>query len=92
MNNPDFVKNSGNFSNPGNVDVLVSEFCALLHIEIPPSDRLLYFKTVFLNGLSPTNWLNEWNNYVNTGTATNVKIPLDRLVKALIKSPEFQIF
>lgn len=92
LNNPDFVKNSGNFSNPGNVDVLVSEFCALLHIEIPPSDRLLYFKTVFLNGLSPTNWLNEWNNYVNTGTATNVKIPLDRLVKALIKSPEFQIF
>ena len=92
LNTPDFVKNSGNFSNPANVDILVSEFCALLHIEIPPADRLLYFKNVFLNGLSTINWQNEWNNYINTGTATNVKIPLDRLVKALIKSPEFQIF
>jgi uncharacterized protein (DUF1800 family) len=92
LNNPDFVKNSGYFSNPSNADTLVSEFCQLLHIEIPPPDRLLYFKNVFLNGLSVINWQNEWNNYINTGTATNVKIPLDRLVKALIKSPEFQIF
>ena len=91
LNLPIFVKDSGYFQNPGNADILVSNFCELLLVDIPPTDRLNYFKNVFLGGLSLTNWLNEWNNFVNTNTATNVKIPIDRLVKALIKSPEFQV-
>lgn len=91
LNLPSFVKDSGNFSNPGNSDQLVQEFFSLLHIEIPGTARFTYFRDIFLGGLSPTNWQNEWNNYVNTGTATAVKIPIDRLVKALVKSPEYQV-
>lgn len=91
LNNAGFVKDSGYFSNPGNADILVTEFLQMLLVEVPDGDRYIYFKTVFLNNLSLTNWLNEWTNYINTGVATNVKIPIDRLVKAIIKSPEFQI-
>ncbi|KQS94341.1 DUF1800 family protein [Chryseobacterium sp. Leaf394] len=91
LNNAAFVKDSGYFSNPGNADVLVTEFLQMMMVEVPDGDRYIYFKTVFLNNLSATNWLNEWTIYINTGVATNVKIPIDRLVKAIIKSPEFQI-
>lgn len=91
LNNAAFVKDSGYFSNPGNADILVTEFLQMMFVEVPDGERYIYFKTIFLNNLSSTNWLNEWNNYINTGIATNVKIPIDRLVKAIIKSPEFQI-
>ncbi len=91
LNLPLFVKDGGAFQNPANGDLLVSDFCELLFVDIPPADRLTYFKNIFLGGLSLINWQNEWNNYVNTGVATNVKIPIDRLVKALVKSPEFQV-
>ncbi len=91
LNNASFVKNSGYFSNPGNADTLVTEFLQMMFVEVPDGTRYDEFKTIFLNNLSPINWLNEWNNYTNTGNATNVKIPIDRLVKAIIKSPEFQI-
>ncbi len=91
LNLPIFVKDSGNFSNPANADILLQDFFSILHIEVPTGTRYTYFRDVFLGGLSTINWSNEWNNYVNTGTSTAVKIPIDRLVKALIKSPEFQV-
>jgi len=91
LNNAAFVKDSGYFSNPGNADTLVTEFLQMMFVEVPDGTRYDEFKTIFLNNLSPINWLNEWNNYVSSGNATNVKIPIDRLVKAIIKSPEFQI-
>ncbi|WP_100076571.1 DUF1800 family protein [Chryseobacterium camelliae] len=89
--NAPFVKDSGYFSNPGDTDTLVTEFLQMMFVEVPTGDRYNYFKNVFLNNLSTINWLNEWNNYISTGNANNVKIPIDRLVKAIIKSPEFQI-
>ncbi|WP_294213361.1 DUF1800 family protein [uncultured Chryseobacterium sp.] len=89
--NAPFVKDSGYFSNPGDTDTLVTEFLQMMFVEVPTGDRYNYFKNVFLNNLSTINWLNEWNNYISTGNANNVKIPIDRLVKAMIKSPEFQI-
>ncbi|WP_294199121.1 DUF1800 family protein [uncultured Chryseobacterium sp.] len=91
LNNAAFVKDSGYFTNPGNADTLVTEFLQMMFVEVPDGTRYDEFKTIFLNNLSPINWQNEWNNYINTGNATNVKIPIDRLVKAIIKSPEFQI-
>jgi hypothetical protein len=91
LNNASFVKDSGYFSNPANADTLVTEFLQMMFVEVPDGTRYDYFKGVFLNNLSTINWQNEWNNYLNTGNANNVKIPIDRLVKAIIKSPEFQI-
>ena len=92
LNLPVFVKDSGYFSSPQSAIQLLTDFFILLHIEVPSTTRFDYFKDVFLGGLSVINWQNEWNSYLNTNNATNVKIPIDRLVKALIKSPEFQTF
>lgn len=91
LNNAAFVKDSGYFSNPANADTLVTEFLQMMFVEVPDGTRYDEFKTIFLNNLSPINWQNEWNNYISSGNANNVKIPIDRLVKAIIKSPEFQI-
>lgn len=91
LNLPVFVRDSNNFQNPGNATELVSEFCEMMFVDFPIPARLDYFKTIFLGGLSVINWQSEWNNFIATGTTTGVKIPIDRLVKAIIKSPEFQI-
>jgi len=91
LNNASFVKDSGYFSNPANADTLVTEFLQMMFVEVPDGTRYDYFKGIFLNNLSTINWQNEWNNYLSTGNANSVKIPIDRLVKAIIKSPEFQI-
>ena len=88
---PTFVKNSGNFSDPANGDTLVQEFLKLMFVEVPTGARLQHFKDIFLGTLSLTNWRNEWTNYVASNNATSVKIAIDRLVKAIVKSPEFQI-
>lgn len=92
LNLPVYVRDSGNFSSPQSAIALVTDFCSLLHMEVPSTTRFDYFKDIFLSGLSVINWQNEWNNYITSGNATNVKIPIDRLVKALIKSPEFQTY
>ena len=92
LNLPLFVKSSGNFTSPQIADNIVTDFFNLLHIEVPDITRFNYFKDIFLGGLSVINWQNEWNNYISTNNSSGVKIPIDRLVKALIKSPEFQTF
>ncbi|MFC6267337.1 DUF1800 family protein [Frigoriflavimonas asaccharolytica] len=92
LNTPVFVKSSGYFSNPGSAVTLVTDFFTLLHIEVPDPTRFDYFKDIFLGGLSVTNWQNDWNSYLSTNNSTSVKIAIDRLVKALIKSPEFQTY
>lgn len=86
-----FVKNSGNFSNPANADTLLQDFYDLLFVATPQGARHTYFRDALLNGLSVINWQNEWNNYIATNNASSVKIALDRLVKALVKSPEYQV-
>jgi len=86
-----FVRYSGNFSNPANADTLLQDFYDLLFVATPQGDRHTYFKNSLLNGLSLINWQNEWNNYISTNNAASVKIALDRLVKALVKSPEYQV-
>lgn len=88
---PQFVKDSGYFSNPNNPDTLLTDFFAILHIEVAAGTRYTYFRDIFMGGLSNANWNSEWNNYLSSGNSNAVKIPIDRLVKALIKSPEFQV-
>ncbi len=89
----DFVHNSGNFSNPADGTVLVQEMLAYLLCETPDTDRFNYFlNTVFLDNLSLINWQFEWQNYLNTAGKSAVKIPLEALVKAILQSPEFQVF
>lgn len=89
---PTFVKNSGHFSNPANAVTLMQEFYDLLFVATPQGDRHTYFYNILLGGLSTINWQMEWNNYLKTNNTTAVKTALDRLVRAMVKSPEFQVF
>ena len=89
---PTFVRFSGHFTNPGSADTLLQEFYDLLFVATPQGDRHTYFYNALLGNLSTINWQNEWNNYIATNNSSSVKIALDRLVKAMVKSPEYQVF
>ncbi|MCC6460263.1 MAG: DUF1800 family protein [Saprospiraceae bacterium] len=88
-----WVKNSGFFSNPLDAYGLVQELLDYMLPEQPDNDRFNYFYiTVFLDNLPASDWTYEWQNYLNTGSDAEVKIPLERLVTAIMYSPEYQTF
>lgn len=91
FNAASFVRYSGHFSKPMEVDALLQDFVSLLFVKPLSTERFREFEAVFLSGLSASNWLFEWNHYMASGIDTNVNIPLGRLVRAMIKSPEFQV-
>ena len=86
-----FVKDSSHFSAPNTASVLLQEFFDLLLIKTPTGTRFTYFEQAMLNGLSATNWFFVWDNFLKTGDASDAKLYLDRLISALVKSPEYQI-
>ncbi|MCP9763718.1 DUF1800 family protein [Lacihabitans soyangensis] len=86
-----YVRNSGNFSSPANANVLLNEFFELCLVEIPTGVRYIYFSQALLGNLSAINWQNEWNNYLATNDSTSVRIALDRFIRTLVKSPEYQL-
>jgi len=86
-----FVKDSSHFSAPDTASVLLQEFFDLLLIKTPTGTRFTYFEQAMLNGLSATNWFFVWDNFLKTGDASDAKLYLDRLISALVKSPEYQI-
>lgn len=88
-----WVKNSGVISNPEDCFTLVDEMLAYLLPETIDSDRYNYFlNTVFLDGLPASDWTYEWQNYVATNDATEVKLILERFVNAIMYSPEYQTY
>jgi hypothetical protein len=87
-----FVRFSGHFSNPANATNLITDMYDLLLSVVPTGIRHTYFTQSLLGGLSTISWQNEWNNYINTNNPTAVKIALNRLVTAIVKSVEYQVF
>lgn len=64
----------------------------ILPVELS-QDRFMYFRDeVLLEGLSPVSWMMEWDNYKASGNPTNIQSQLTKLVKAVIQSPEFQLY
>jgi len=60
--------------------------------EYPSPDRVSYFlNDIFLEGLSVFNWKFEWIKYMETGNDSDVRIPTDALIIALLGTPEFQL-
>ncbi len=93
LNIADWVKNSGFFSDPADPYLLVQELLAYMLPEEVDSDRFNYFyNLVFLNQLPPGDWTYEWQAYLSTGNATEVTLALERLVNAVMYSPEYQTF
>jgi uncharacterized protein (DUF1800 family) len=88
-----WTKESGFFSDAKDPYILVKELLEYMLPEEVDSKRFEYFyKTIFLDGLPPNDWTYEWEAYLTTGNATEVRIPLERLVKAIMYSPEYQTF
>lgn len=84
-----FVKNSPVFTDPYNSQTLVNDLIYYLFPETPLADRAQYFLDVFLDDLTQMNWWFEWNEYLQTGDDSNVKVPLETLFKAVISSQEY---
>jgi uncharacterized protein (DUF1800 family) len=88
-----WVRNSGNISDPADPYVLVKDLTDyLLPLPLSPERFDYFYNTIFLDGLPADDWTYEWQAYLGTNNATEVKIPLERLVKYLMFSPEYQTF
>ena len=91
----DFIQNGGIISNPTDLldaTLIVSTLCAYIFPEEPDADRLDYFlSNVFLSGFTPAGWSAEWQNYLDTGDDSGVRIALERLYTDLVYSQEYQL-
>ncbi|MEM1321565.1 MAG: DUF1800 family protein [Bacteroidota bacterium] len=88
-----FVQQTQNISNPLLPDILVAEMLEHLLSEIPEADRADYFlNTIFLDGLPAADWTYEWEAFEASGDDSEVRIPLENLVTAIMYSPEYQVF
>jgi uncharacterized protein (DUF1800 family) len=88
-----WIKNSGVITDAEDPYVLVQDLLTYMLPEEVDTDRFNYFYiTVFLDNLPPADWTYEWQNYLDTGDQTEVKIALERLITAIMYSPEYQTF
>ena len=88
-----WIKNSGVISDATDPYVLVQDLLVYMLPESTDNDRFNYFYiTIFLDNLPPADWTYEWQNYLNTGDDTEVKIPLERLINSIMYSAEYQLF
>jgi uncharacterized protein (DUF1800 family) len=87
-----WVKDSKVISKPEDSRILVRELLQYLFPEEADSARFDYFwLSIFLDKLPPADWTYEWEAYVKTGKDDEVKIPLSRLVNAVMYAPEYQL-
>lgn len=87
-----YIKNQSNISDAEDANAVVEELMEYLFAEYPSPDRVDYFlNDIFLEGLSVFNWKFEWQKYVETGDDSDVRIPIDALIIALLGTPEFQL-
>ncbi len=88
-----WVRDSGVISDATDPYVLVKDLLLYLLPEETDQARFDYFyNIVFLDQLPPADWTYEWQNYLNTGDDFEVKIPLGRLINAILYSAEYQLF
>lgn len=93
LNSAQWVRDSGFFLDASDPYVLVQDLLEFTLPEEADSARFDYFyQDVFLDGLPPADWTYEWQNYISTGNATEVTLALDRLIQAVMFSPEYQTF
>lgn len=91
LNIVNFVRYSGHFSNPSNAVTLLQDMFNLCLCNAPTGARYTYYETALLGGLTNINWQNDWNDYLSTNNDNVVRIALERLVIAIVQSPEYQV-
>jgi len=83
-----FVKDTNNVTNPADAELLITELTDSVFPVKLPAERLNYFlNTLFLNGTAVSEWTNIWNTDQN-----QAKTYLERLIKGIFQSPEYQLF
>ncbi len=90
----DFVNSTNpvNISDPRTPSTLVQEIVEYAFPEALPADRFSYFKNdILLGSYSDLEWADEWDDYLLTGDDTVVKSRIEKLIRAIIQSPEFQL-
>lgn len=88
---PDPLGNPGPHEGAKVPDYLVQTLLDYLLPWPPDTDRYMYFQDVLLEGLSPINWMFEWLNYRSTGDASSIRPQLEKLLRAIVQSPEYQL-
>lgn len=87
-----WFRDGGIAADPSDASLLVQGFLDYMFPESPDNERLDYFlHTVFLDQLPAQDWVYEWQNYLNTQDDSEVKIPLQRLIQAVLYAPEYQV-
>jgi len=87
-----YIQNQLNISNAEDANIVVEELMEYLFPEYPSPDRVEYFlNDIFLEGLSVFNWKFEWQKYLASGNDSDVRIPTNALIIALLGTPEFQL-
>jgi hypothetical protein len=87
----DWAENSGEVDPTSSTDIVTVLTKNLLAVTLN-TERFNYFlNTVFLDTLTQTTWLTEWNNYKGGGDELVVRERLETLVSSLIQTPEFQL-
>ncbi len=88
----DFVANPEHISNPLDAYDMVSELAEYIYCEMPDQERLDYFVgDILLQGIAIEDWTYEWTLYEITGDDSEVRIGLERLLVAMLHSPEYQL-
>lgn len=89
----DWVRNSGNISQPGDAAVLVNTLTTYMFaVELNEERRNYFLNDVLLETLPATTWQNEWTAYIAGGDDTVVRERLETLVSAIMQTPEYQLF
>lgn len=93
LNLAPWLRDSGVVSDPHDPYVVVKDLLDYMLPEPVSGDRFNYFYVqTFLDGLPPADWAYEWDEYLQTDNASEVALMLERLVTAIMYSPEYQTF
>jgi hypothetical protein len=95
----DWVENSGDITDPGDATEIMDVLVAHLFPLAPTQERYDYFLyTVFLDDPDSdplyvlSQWRSAWDDYIGPGDDAVVRGLLERLLSALIETPEFQLY
>lgn len=80
------------FTNQEYANELVRQFLEMTLPEMPDAERFAYFADKLLGGLSPINWMFEWMGFMGSGDDSSIRIALENLFDAVVKSPEYNTF
>lgn len=87
-----YVQNPQNISEPSDAGQIVRELTEDLFPQEISQDRFNYFlNEILLDNLSAKTWEHEWQNFRESGKDVAVRQQLEKLIKALLQAPEYQL-